>query len=77
MQDILDLRGLRCPLPVLKARKAFKAMDPGTEVAVLVTDPSAPADFQDFCAVTGHTWIGIETLEDHNRLTLRLKINTE
>ena len=73
MQEILDLRGLRCPLPVLKARKAVKAMAAGTEVSVLVTDPSAPEDFQDFCALMGHEWLGIEALDDYNRLTLRLK----
>ena len=73
MQETLDLRGLRCPLPVLKARKAVKAMAPNTQVLVLVTDPSAPDDFQDFCAVTGHIWEGQEALEDHTRLTLKLK----
>lgn len=68
----LDLRGLRCPLPVLKARKAIKAWPAGTQVAVLVTDPSAPDDFQDFCQVTGHDWLGVEALADHKRLTLKL-----
>lgn len=73
MQETLDLRGLRCPIPVLKARKAFKALEPGTVVTILVTDPSAPNDFQDLCSVTGHDWQGMEALADHSRLTLRLK----
>lgn len=73
MQETLDFRGLRCPLPVLKARKAVKAMAAGTQVAILVTDPSAPQDFQDFCNLTGHEWGGMEALADHTRLTLRLK----
>ncbi len=73
MDQKLDLRGLRCPLPVLKARKAVKAMAPGTRVTILVTDPSAPADFQDFCQIAGHTWHGVEALADHSVLTLRLK----
>ncbi len=73
MDQKLDLRGLRCPLPVLKARKALKAMAPGTRVTILVTDPSALADFQDFCHVTGHTWQGVEPLANHSVLTLRLK----
>lgn len=67
-----DFRGLRCPLPVLKARKALKALAPGTHVRILVTDPGAPADFQDFCALTGHDWGGVEALADHSSLTLRL-----
>ena len=73
MQETLDLRGLRCPLPVLKTRKAVKALAPGTEVKILVTDASAPEDMQDFCAVTGHEWLGMESLEDHMALGLRLK----
>ena len=74
MQETLDLRGLRCPLPVLKTRKAIRAFDGGTEVHILVTDPSAPADMQDFCIHTGHEWLGMEALEDHTRLRLRLKL---
>ena len=73
MQETLDLRGLRCPLPVLKVRKAVRALPPGSLVTVLVTDPSAPEDFQDFCALAGHHWLGEEVLADHSRLTLRLK----
>lgn len=73
MQETLDFRGLRCPMPVLKARKAIKAMAPGTEVEILVTDPSAPDDFQDFCDITGHKWLGLESLDDHSRIKLELK----
>ncbi|MDX2263853.1 MAG: sulfurtransferase TusA family protein [Hyphomicrobiales bacterium] len=50
----LDLRGLRCPLPVLKAAKAVKLAAPGALVEVLADDPLAPADFADFCAAKGH-----------------------
>ena len=48
----LNLTGLKCPLPVLKARRAVKAMtgrgDTGV-IAVLADDPAAPLDFQHFC----------------------------
>ena len=50
----LDARGLACPLPVLKARKAMRGMPPGGLLKVLATDPGAPADFAAFCEVTGH-----------------------
>ena len=50
----LDARGLVCPLPVLRANKRLRALAAGDELRVLVTDPSAPADFERFCAATGH-----------------------
>ena len=49
----LDARGLKCPLPVLKARKAMKAVPPGGLLRVLATDPNAVEDFQAFCRTTG------------------------
>lgn len=50
----LDAKGLLCPLPVLRARKALKALDPGDVLAVEATDPSAPKDFAAFCETTGN-----------------------
>ncbi|MGH6990529.1 MAG: sulfurtransferase TusA family protein [Stellaceae bacterium] len=51
---ILDARDLKCPLPVLKARRAMKPLAPGAVLRVLATDPGAPADFRHFCDTTGH-----------------------
>ncbi len=53
-QGMLDARGLACPLPVLKARRAMRDVVPGATLTVLATDPSAPEDFRSFCQVTGH-----------------------
>ena len=50
---IVDTKGMKCPLPVLKARKALKALAPGATMQVLATDPGAVGDFQHFCQVTG------------------------
>ena len=50
----LDARGLKCPLPVLKARKAMKTMATGEVLGVLSTDPSSLQDFPAFCETTGH-----------------------
>ena len=50
----LDTKGMKCPLPVLKARKAMKSLNSGDVLSVLATDPSAVADFQAFCQTTGH-----------------------
>ncbi len=49
----LDLSGLRCPLPVLKAKKAMRTVAPGAVVRILATDPDSLADFRHFCATTG------------------------
>ena len=51
---ILDAKGLRCPLPVLKARKAMKDLPAGGTPRVLATDPGAVKDFEAFCKTTGY-----------------------
>lgn len=61
--QVLDALGLRCPLPVLKARKALSALAAGQVLEVLANDPAAPEDFAALCQVTGHrlvaqTWDG-------------------
>lgn len=50
----LDAKGLHCPLPILKARKALKGMPAGETLEVFATDPGALADFQAFCRQTGN-----------------------
>ena len=50
--ETLDVRGMMCPLPVLKARKALKRLAPGTTLEVLATDPAAVIDFKHFCETT-------------------------
>jgi len=49
----LDAKGLLCPLPVLKARRAMKGLPVGGILRVLATDAGAPADFRHFCDTTG------------------------
>ena len=50
----LDLRGLNCPLPVLKAGKALLALKPGDLLVVEATDPTAAIDIPHFCRQKGH-----------------------
>ena len=50
----LDLKGLKCPIPVLKARRAIKDMAKGSLLEVLADDPAAELDFAHFCEVGGH-----------------------
>lgn len=53
-ETTLDTRGLKCPLPVLRARKAMQSVEPGGMLVVLATDPGTVRDFEAFCAATGH-----------------------
>ena len=54
----LDTRGLKCPLPVLKARKLMRAMAEGEVLGVLADDPAALVDFPHFCTEQGHAFLG-------------------
>lgn len=61
-RTVLDVKGLICPLPVLRANKAIRALASGEELEVLATDPAAPADFESFSETTGHAIV--ESRED-------------
>ncbi len=50
----VDTKGLNCPLPVLRAKKAISDLNPGDTLEVLATDPAAVADFEAFSRATGH-----------------------
>ena len=50
----LDTRGLKCPLPVLKARKRLKSMGKGEQLRILADDPMAVVDVPHFCGEAGH-----------------------
>ncbi|MBU1335353.1 MAG: sulfurtransferase TusA family protein [Alphaproteobacteria bacterium] len=53
--DLIDARGLKCPLPVLKMEKRLAAMPPGATLIVLATDPMAKIDIPLHCQQNGHT----------------------
>ena len=50
----LDAKGLNCPLPILKAKKALKSLEGGQVLEVVSTDPGSVADFAAFCRTTGN-----------------------
>jgi tRNA 2-thiouridine synthesizing protein A len=54
---LLDVKGLNCPLPILKVKKAMTEVPKGGILEVLATDPGAVADFQAFCQTTGNTLV--------------------
>lgn len=53
----LDARGLRCPLPILKAKKAILDVAVGGTLEVLTTDPGSREDFHVFAETTGHALV--------------------
>jgi tRNA 2-thiouridine synthesizing protein A len=55
--QVLDAKGLNCPLPILKAKKALKSMAGGSTLEVSSTDPGSVADFAAFCRTTGNELI--------------------
>ena len=54
MADVtLDVKGLNCPLPILRAKKALKGVPNGGTLEVLTTDPASVPDFEAFCRANG------------------------
>jgi tRNA 2-thiouridine synthesizing protein A len=58
----LDTRGLNCPLPILKAKKALSAMDSGQTLRVVATDAGSVRDFQAFARQTGNELVDQQTV---------------
>jgi TusA-related sulfurtransferase len=60
----LDTRGLNCPLPILKAKKALADMRTGEVLKVVATDPGSMRDFQAFARQTGNELVEQESSND-------------
>lgn len=61
--EIYDLKGLKCPLPVLKARKRLAGMQPGERLWLHTTDPLAVIDIPAFCQQDGHDLVSTGTTD--------------
>ncbi|MCA3554290.1 sulfurtransferase TusA family protein [Aestuariivirga sp.] len=70
-ENTLDLSGLICPLPVLKARKRLAAMAPGAILKVIATDPMSAIDMPHFCNEQGHMLL--EQQQDGPVLIFRIR----
>ena len=68
---VLNLRGLKCPLPALRTRKALRALAAGTELVVECTDPLARIDIPNLLRETGDTLLGQEATADAVRFHIR------
>ncbi|MCC7547013.1 MAG: sulfurtransferase TusA family protein [Burkholderiales bacterium] len=69
----LDARGLNCPLPILRTKKALNEMTGGQTLHVVATDPGSVRDFQAFARQTGHELISSAAAEGEYRFLLRKK----
>ena len=68
--ETYDLRGLNCPLPVLKARKRLASMPPGSLLWIETTDPLALIDIPAFCSECGHRIRASEAAGDRHRFLI-------
>jgi tRNA 2-thiouridine synthesizing protein A len=66
-----DLRGLKCPLPVLKTRRKMLSLPSGTMIRVETTDPLAGIDIPHFCNEDGHELLEAEKTDDGHRFLIR------
>jgi len=69
--QVLDVKGLNCPLPILRAKKALKDVPAGGTLQVLATDPGAVKDFEAFCRTTGNELV--ESKQDNNVYSFLIK----
>ena len=70
----LDLTGLKCPLPVLKARRQISQMAAGERLDVMADDPAAPLDVEHFCSTGGHALV--ETRSEGEIFTFCICVGT-
>ena len=68
----IDLLGLKCPLPVLRANKKFKEFSNKTVIDILVDDPAAPEDFKIFCKTKKYTLISVKKNLKYTIITIKI-----
>lgn len=69
--ETIDLRGLKCPLPALFAKRALSNGSDGLEIAILTDDPMAPIDVPHMCRQEGYELVVLERDSDNARMILR------
>ncbi|SLN11077.1 sulfurtransferase TusA family protein [Pseudooctadecabacter jejudonensis] len=73
MTDVIDARGLMCPLPVLRLGKALRAVASGEVVTIWADDPIAVVDIPHFCAEAGHALMSQSDTGAHQIYVVRAK----
>ena len=72
---IYDLRGLKCPLPVLKTRRRLKTLHDGDRLVLQTSDPLAGIDIPHFCRQEGHELVESEKTAEGHRFIIRKGIS--
>ena len=73
MDETLDLRGLKCPLPALMTKKALAKLPPGAALIVWADDPMAVVDIPHMCHGEGHACDGVASRDGYNEFLLTAK----
>ena len=69
--ETLDLRGLKCPLPVMRTRRHLRDLAPGATIRVETTDPLAVIDIPHFCRTEGHELMSSSADKGGHAFTIR------
>jgi cysteine desulfurase len=70
--EVVDARGLRCPLPVIRLAERARLAPAGAVVEVWATDPAARADIPAWCRLRGHGYLGSRVLGEHTAYAVRV-----
>lgn len=68
---VLDLKGLLCPMPIVKMAKAIKDIEVGATMEAVATDPGVMADVPAWCRSTGNELVSLEKVEKEFRFVVR------
>lgn len=69
----LDLKGLSCPLPIVKTAQAIRELGSGELMEALATDPGSVADFEAWCTTTGNELVEQSEMDKVFRFVIRKK----
>lgn len=70
---VLDARGLQCPMPIVKAKKAIDSLQPGQVLEIQATDPGSRADIAAWSRSTGHELLSASEADGVFTYTVRKK----
>ncbi|MEO8301344.1 MAG: sulfurtransferase TusA family protein [Rhizomicrobium sp.] len=73
MDETLDLRGLKCPLPALLAKKALARLAPGSALTVIADDPMSLVDIPHMCHGEGHAVESVTSRDDTSEFRLKVR----
>lgn len=68
---ILDAKGLDCPMPLLKAKKALETLEKGQILEILGTDPGSKVDLPGWCNRVGHDFLTVKEEADFYRFYIK------